>query len=103
VNGLTALGNRVLGTIQRRRTFGVRVTLAAVLACLALNILVTGTPRLTDAVRLPVTLGTALALFGVSYLAVCAAELLLSLVLGAPLTAPGPGSGPGSGPPRRRR
>jgi hypothetical protein len=75
----------------------VRVTLAAALAFVALNVLVTGTPRLTDAARWPATLGTALALFGVCYLGVCAAELLLSLVLGAPLSAPH------SGPPRRRR
>ena len=86
-----------MGTIQRLRTFGVRITGAAILALIALNVLVTGTPALTDAARLPATLGTALALFGVCYLAVCAAELLLSLVLGAPLTAPD------SGPPRRRR
>jgi hypothetical protein len=101
VNGLIGRGHRVLGTvlgtIQRLRTFGVRVTLAAVLAFLSLNVLVTDAPRLTDASRWPATLGTALALFGVCYLAVCAAELLLSLLLGAPL------SGPGSGPARRQR
>lgn len=97
MNGLIGLGHRLLGTIQRLRTFGVRVTLAAVLAFLSLNILVTDAPRLTDVSRWPATLGTALALFGVCYLAVCAAELVLSLVLGAPL------SGPGSGPARRRR
>ena len=92
MNGLVVLGNRVLGTIQRLRTFGVRVTLAAVLAFLSLNILVADAPRLTDAARWPATLGTALALFGVCYLAVCGAELLLSLVLGPPLTARGSGS-----------
>jgi hypothetical protein len=73
-----------MGTIQRLRTFGIRVTGAAVLAVIALNVLVTDTPRLTEIARWPATLGTAGALFGLAYLAVCAAELLLSLVMGPP-------------------
>ena len=78
-----------MGTIQRLRTFGVRVSLAAVLAVLVLNVLVTDAPRLTDVARWPATLGTAVALFGVCYLAICGAELLLGLLIGPP-------------PPRRR-
>jgi hypothetical protein len=73
-----------MGTFQRLRTFGVRVTGAAVLAFVGLNVLVTGAPRLTDLTRWPATLGTAVALFGVCYLAVCGAELLLGLVIGPP-------------------
>jgi hypothetical protein len=73
-----------MGTIQRLRTFGVRVTGAAVLAFVALNVLVTDVPRQTEPDRWLATLGTALALFGVCYLAVCGAELLLSLVMGPP-------------------
>jgi hypothetical protein len=73
-----------MGTFQRLRTFGVRVTGAAVLAFVGLNVLVTDAPRLTDLARWPATLGTAVALFGVCYLAVCGAELLLGLVIGPP-------------------
>jgi hypothetical protein len=73
-----------MGTIQRLRTFGVRVTTAAILAFVALNVLVTDVPRQTDFDRWPATLGTAVALFGVCYLAVCGAELLLSLVTAPP-------------------
>jgi hypothetical protein len=73
-----------MGTFQRLRTFGVRVTLAAVLAFAGLNVLVTDAPRLTDLAGWPATLGTAVALFGVCYLAVCGAELLLGLVIGPP-------------------
>ena len=73
-----------MGTLQRLRTFGVRVTGAAVLAFVGLNVLVTDAPRLADLARWPATLGTAVALFGVCYLAVCGAELLLGLVIGPP-------------------
>jgi hypothetical protein len=73
-----------MGTFQRLRTFGVRVTGASVLAFVGLNVLVTDGPRLTDLTWWPATLGTAVALFGVCYLAVCGAELLLGLVIGPP-------------------
>jgi hypothetical protein len=102
VKGVPVKGHLLLETIQRLRTFAVRVTLAAVLACLSLNVLVTDAPRLTDVARWPAALGTALALFGVSYLAVCGAELLLSLVIGPPRSAPPPGAGDGAAPTHRR-
>jgi hypothetical protein len=73
-----------MGTIQRWRTFAARVTCAVVAAVAGLNMLVTGSPPMTELSHWPATLSTAAALFGISYLAVCAAEFLLGLVMAPP-------------------
>ena len=73
-----------MGTIQRGRTFTARVTCAVVVAFAGLNMLMTGTPSMTELSHWPATFGTAAALFGVGYLAVCGAEFMLGLVMAPP-------------------
>jgi hypothetical protein len=73
-----------MGTIHRRRTFVARVTCAVVAAFAGLNVLVTGTPAMTDLSHWPATFGTAAAIFGTSYLVVCGAEFVLGIVMAPP-------------------
>ncbi len=73
-----------MGTIQRRRTFAARVTCAVVVAFAGLNVLVTGTPPMTELRHWPATFGTAAAIFGISYLVVCGVELVLGIVMAPP-------------------
>ncbi len=59
------------------RTFTGRVTCALAITLAVVSLLVTDDPGLLDAGALRVLLGTAVAVFGVAYLSVCSAELLL--------------------------